>query len=86
MLTDADREETSEGSPRILKGKVIAERIGRCPSDHLWAALWITSQHVASCQSKTRPTSTTIALRHSAAETNRDGSMCAASKFSCVRV
>jgi transposase, IS30 family len=32
MLTDADREEISRGIAENLEGKVIAARIGRCPS------------------------------------------------------
>lgn len=32
MLTDADREEISRGIAENLEGKLIAARIGRCPS------------------------------------------------------
>jgi IS30 family transposase len=32
MLTEADREEISRGIAEDLEGKVIAARIGRCPS------------------------------------------------------
>ncbi|MGH3927447.1 MAG: helix-turn-helix domain-containing protein, partial [Pseudonocardiaceae bacterium] len=32
MLTDPDREEISRGIAQDLEGKVIAARIGRCPS------------------------------------------------------
>ncbi|MGH3899039.1 MAG: transposase [Pseudonocardiaceae bacterium] len=32
MLTEADREKISRGIAEELEGKVIAERIGRCPS------------------------------------------------------
>ena len=32
MLTEQDREEISRGTVEGLEGKVIAARIGRCPS------------------------------------------------------